>query len=300
MKTLIIVACAVALSSISFASDPPVIEAVRSGNTSTLRELVSAKDVVLDARGSGRQTALHEAAAKCSLEAAQILVNAGLDRLIRDDANRTAAMIAMNCPESPGRNQLVRLLMVPLPPKAADETARWSLQDAAARGKISVVKMLLALGSDVNAVGTKGNRALEVACRSGNAPVTMILLDHGADIRLRTDAGTTVLHEAALGGSSEVIDMLLARGADINAVDAESRSTPLHYAASFGRLNAVKTLVRHGADVNQKNNKGMTALETAVANSQDDVVTLLRRATKQKLLSPASPSPWGTVFPTAP
>jgi ankyrin repeat protein len=54
----------------------------------------------------------------------------------------------------------------------------------------------------------------------------------------------------------------------------------LHYAASFGRLNAVKTLVRHGADVNQKNNKGVTALETAVANTQDDVVTLLR-ATKQ-------------------
>jgi ankyrin repeat protein len=272
MKTLIIVAWAVALSSVSFAADPPVIEAVRSGNASALRELVSAKGIVLDARGSRRQTALHEAAAKCSLEAA----HAGLDRLIRDDANRTAAMIATNCPVSAGKDQLMRLLMVSLRPTAADETARWSLQDAAARGKIDVLNMLLTLGSDVNAVGTKGNRALEVACRSGNAPVTMKLLDHGADLRLKTNAGTTVLHEAALGGSSEVIDMLLARGADINAVDAESRSTPLHYAASFGRLNALKTLVRHGADVNQKNNKGMTALQTAVANSQNDVVTLLR------------------------
>jgi ankyrin repeat protein len=276
MKTLIIVAWAVALSSVSFAADPPVIEAVRSGKTSALHELVSTKGIPLDARGSRRQTALHEAAAKCSLEAAQILVNAGLDRLSRDDANRTAAMIATNCPVSAGKNQLVRLLMVPLRPTAAYETARWSLQDAAARGNINVVNMLLALGSDVNAVGTKGNRALEVACRSGNAPVTVKLLDHGADLRLKTNARTTVLHEAALGGSSEVIDMLLARGADINAVDAESRSTPLHYAASFGRLNALKTLVRHGADVNQKNNKGMTALQPAVANSQNDVVTLLR------------------------
>jgi ankyrin repeat protein len=273
MKRLFVYALAIPY--IAVAGEPTIIEVVRSGNIAKLREIVSTQNG-LHARGSQNQTALHEAAAKCDVAAAQLLVSAGVDRLIRDDGSRTAAMIAMKCPQSAVANQLVRLLLVPPPQAAVNETARWSLQDAAARGKADVVNMLLKLGADVNAVGTKGNRALEIACRKGNAQVTKILLDYGADVRLRTNAGTTVLHEAALGDSSEVIEMLLALKADINAMDTESGSTPLHFAASFGRLNAVKTLVRRGAEVNRKDRKGMTPLETAVANAQDEVVRILR------------------------
>jgi ankyrin repeat protein len=262
---------------IAVAGEPTIIEVVRSGNIAKLREIVSTQNG-LHARGSQNQTALHEAAAKCDVAAAKLLVSAGVDRLIRDDGNRTAAMIATKCPDSAAANQLIRLLLVPPPQTAVNETVRWSLQDAAARGKADVVNMLLKLGADVNAVGTNGNRALEIACRNGNARVTKILIDHGADVRLRTNAGTTVLHEAALGDSSEVIEMLLALKADINAMDTESGSTPLHFAASFGRVKAVKALVARGADVNRKNGKGMTPLETAVANAQDDVVRVLRVA----------------------
>jgi ankyrin repeat protein len=232
---------------------------------------------IVRAEESSRIRTLHEAAAKCNLEAAQALVRAGADRLTRDKTNRTAAMIAMNCPELV-RNQLVRLMLVSLPAKPADETARWSLQDAAARGNAGVVNMLLQMGIDVNAVGSKGNRALEIACRNGNVQVTKTLLDRGADISLKTSSGTTILHEAALGGNSEVIEMLLARGADVGAVDTESGATPLHYAASFARVDAVKALVRAGAEINRKNNKGVTALETAIANGHHDVITLLQAA----------------------
>ena len=269
-------AYALVLAFPALAAEPPVIEAVRSSDMTRLRQLVREKDALL-ARGSENQTALHEAAAKCNLEAAKLLVSVGVDRSIYDNANRTAAMIATSCPLSAATNQLVRVMGAPLLPKVQDESAPWSLQDASARGHLAVVSMLMKMGADVNAVGNKGNRPLELACRNGRLQVTKALLDNGADVRLRTISGMTVLHEAALGGSAEVIQLLIDRGADINAVDAENGSTSLHYAASFGRVDAVRTLIRHGADVTRKNNKGMTALETAITNGQEDVIKILRK-----------------------
>ena len=227
---------------------------------------------------ASNQTALHKAAGQCDFETAQELVRSGVDRNARDSANRTAAMIAMKCSPSIARDKLINVLTAPLVPKPSDESAYWSLQDTAARGNIQRLNMLLKLRGDVNAVGSKGNTALEIACRKGRADVAAILLDHGADLRLRTTAGTTMMHEAALGDSPEVIELLLARGAEVNAMDTETAATPLHFAASFGRLKAVKALLRIGADVNSKNAKSETPLQTAVSNGQNDVAEVLRSA----------------------
>ena len=142
--------------------------------------------------------------------------------------------------------------------------------------------MLLKLGVDVNAVGSKGNRAMEIACRKGDLAVVKALIAHGADLRLKTNSGTTVLHEAALGGSGEVIAALIGAGAPVDAADGESASTALHYAASFGRVEAVRALVRGGADVTRKNAKGLTALETAIRNGQDEAAAALSALKRDK------------------
>lgn len=190
--------------------EPPIVQAVRSGNPVLIQQLAADK-AELHKLGSQGQTALHEAAARCSLETVQLLVEAGVERLIHDNQNRTAAMIAAECPQSNGMIRMTRLLMTPLSDKGVDERSRWSLQDAAARGDMAVINMLLQMGANVNAVGTAGNRALEIAARKANARLVRTLLDRGADPTLKTSAGTTVVHEAALGGSAEVIQMLLDR-----------------------------------------------------------------------------------------
>jgi ankyrin repeat protein len=251
----------------------PLFEAVRAGDMAVLKTLL--KTVNPNARGSRNQTALHEAAAACNPEAARILIAAGADRRIQDDAKRTAAMIASGCPQSASKAQFLKLLH-PLPVKPVNESARWSLHDAAARGDAAVLAMLLKLGADVNGAGTNGNRALEIASRKGNPAVVRMLLDHGADPHLKTAAGTGVLHEAALGGDPETIDLLVAAGVDVHETDDESASTPLHYAASFGRAEAVKALLRHGADRTRKNRNGMTPADVARANDQNDVLALFQ------------------------
>src|SRR5258706_1630200 len=104
---------------------------------------------------------------------------------------------------------------------AASENFPWSLQYAAAHKQIGVVSMLLSMGANPNALGSEGNRALNVASLKGDAAVVRLLLDHGANPNLRDKAGSTPLHDASLNGNKDVIELLLMHGADINAQDAQ-------------------------------------------------------------------------------
>jgi ankyrin repeat protein len=239
-----------------------LFEAARTGDLTVLRSLSADKKLV-DLRDANGRTALHEAVANCHLEAAQILVDAGWSRTLPDGQNRTPVALASQCP---------RLA----PP--VQESAPWSLQYAAGHHQTSVVSVLLSMRADANAVGSDGNRALDISCLQGDAEVTRLLLEHGADPRLRNKGGGTPLHDAALKGNKEVIEILMAHGADVNAVDSQSRSTPLHYAAEFDRLDAVMALVAHGADVSLKNADALTALEEARKNHFDDVSRFLGSA----------------------
>jgi uncharacterized protein len=152
----------------------------------------------------------------------------------------------------------------------------WSLQYAASHGQVNVISMLVGLGVDTNAVGSEGNRALDIACLKGDVASTQVLVEHGADPKLRNKTGSTPLHDAALSGNSRLIELLTAHGADVNAVDTESASTPLHYAASFGRFDAVKILLRLGANRAAKDSKGLTALDVAEHNDHPEIIRLLR------------------------
>jgi ankyrin repeat protein len=261
----------------AYGAEPAVIEIVRSGNLAQLQDLIARKEG-LQARGAQNQTGLHEAAARCNLQAARMLVDAGLDRSALDNAGRTAGELAFTCRDAARNKELVRLLWVPRPPAAAkaDANARWTLHGAAARGDANVVEMLLKLGVDVNGVNGNGDRALEVACRKGDARTVEILLKRAADVRLTSSSGTTVLHEAALGGDPRVIELLIRHGAEVDAPDREKAATPLQYAASFGRPEAVRMLVQHGADVRRKDRNGRDAFAAATANGHSEVAEMLR------------------------
>ena len=56
------------------------------------------------------------------------------------------------------------------------------LHAAASSGQVSVVKLLLELNVDVDAVNCYGNTALHVACHNGQDVVVTELLGYGAQI----------------------------------------------------------------------------------------------------------------------
>ena len=98
--------------------------------------------------------------------------------------------------------------------------------------------------SDVNQVGTFGNRAIHLACYRGNLADVVALIEGGADV---------------------------------NAV-GDLDSTPLHEAAERGHIDIAKFLLEKGASKNLKNYFGRTAAETAKVHGFDDLARLLHFA----------------------
>jgi 26S proteasome non-ATPase regulatory subunit 10 len=247
-----------ALVIVANAQQSELFEAARLGDLPTLQALAGDKAAV-DMRGPHDRTALHEAAANCQFEAAKILTS----------QNRPPSNLIANCPDNV-RTAFYLLLRPPI-----QEKDPWSLQYAAAHRPANVVAMLVRMGTDVNAIGSEGNRVLELSCLHGDAATAGFLLEHGAHPNLRNKVGSTPLHDAALTGNKEVVELLLEHGANINALDSESASTPLHYAASFGHLDVVKLLVQHGADTTLRSTAGFTALRLATRNDFADVAAFL-------------------------
>jgi hypothetical protein len=132
------------------------------------------------------------------------------------------------------------------------EQRRWRFGDAASTGNLTMMRVIYALGVDVN------------GSEEWNPPMVA----------------------ASSNGQNEAIEFLLDRGADVNTRSGNGW-TPLMRAAFFGRTKTVKLLISHGADINAERGDE-TALSLAKQNVHTEVVELLRQAgakDRQKVLA---------------
>jgi ankyrin repeat protein len=136
----------------------------------------------------------------------------------------------------------------------ARDALRHGLQRAAARGNVSIARLLLEAGAEVDArsgtsasgviafpaagsatlggiaVGGAGSGVAEIAAvfraaENGHVAATRLLLDKaGARVDARDRLGRTPLFPAALRGYVEVVRLLIAAGADVDARDKEERT----------------------------------------------------------------------------
>ena len=118
------------------------------------------------------------------------------------------------------------------------------LHDAAYRGDLEMVQVLLEYGVDANAQNKLRQTPLDHASRDGprnDARVARLLIAHGADPNARNDYGFT----------------------------------PLHQASEFGRIEMVCLLIEHGANVEVKDDLGRTPLDVATGEQREEIVKLL-------------------------
>jgi glucose/arabinose dehydrogenase len=98
---------------------------------------------------------------------------------------------------------------------------RQSMLEAAAAGKLEVVRSLLARGVSPDTSDESGRTALMIAAYHGDREVVAALLDQGATVDARTPEGDTALMVAASRGHVEVVRLLLEREVDSNAGSAD-------------------------------------------------------------------------------
>ena len=152
--------------------------------------------------------------------------------------------------------------------------------DAARRGDLAEVRLLLREGADVNAPSGDGMTALHWAAQRGDAEMGATLLVAGA----RTSAGTrigryTPLHLAARAGHAEFVALLVEAGADPEVRTTNSGATPLHLAAFSGEAAAVAALLDAGAHVDARESAwGQTPLVFAASAGRTAVVQALLQA----------------------
>jgi ankyrin repeat protein len=143
---------------------------------------------------------------------------------------------------------------------------------AAERGDLSIVKLLIEHGADPIGAGT--THELEVlgwaVCfdYANHVDVARYLLAHGA---------RHTLFSAVAMGEAAVIRDLAEAGVDLNQrMDRTNhRRTALHLAVVKKQAAALATLISLGADLNLEDAVGLTPLDQAALNGEDEMTRLL-------------------------
>ncbi len=191
---------------------------------------------------------------------------------------------------------------------AADPTLRdslriadhWVLAEAAKAGRLDAVALMLDMGFDLRQ-GQHGYTPLHWAAFHGHSAVVELLLERGADPSLRDPhyhsaawgwaehsgheaLGIRLLRAGAERGSliaavalddGERVDALLAAD-PAAAARSDGWLSPLHVAAAMGRLALMERLVAAGAVLDAPGGDGMTPLERALDQGQDEAAAWLR------------------------
>jgi len=126
-------------------------------------------------------------------------------------------------------------------------SGRTLLHFAAGAGSVEVVKTLLQLGADVDALQT-----------TGHTPLYCVANECG------TEAGPMIVRALAKAG------------ANVNDCGGVTRATPLHMAARRGFVATAETLLDCGAAIGARDKKGDTPLQRAMNCRQDALVRLLK------------------------
>lgn len=123
-----------------------------------------------------------------------------------------------------------------------------SLFQAAESGDIDLLKALIDVGVNPNAICSSGATPLHLAAERGNTRCVQALAAAGASLNA-AHSGFTALFLATQNGHTCCVQALISAGADLNAVRASDLASPLYIAAHDGRAGCLKALIAGGANI---------------------------------------------------
>ena len=228
-----------------------------------------------------RNYALLRAIVRGNIESATAMLDEGADPDLHDDSGRTLLMIAAE--DEYSANKTILLLKHGASVNLAGSTGDTALMVACDRYQAEIVKALLDVGANPNAVDREGNTVLIRAAASKHSweesrkPLIHFLLEKGADPASTNGHGVTALMLMALNGNP-ALPVLLENPLDVNTRDDEGNTALLYASRYFVRDWQRRNgwaLLEKGADANAANHKGETALILAATQSEGDAARLL-------------------------
>ncbi len=145
---------------------------------------------------------------------------------------------------------------------------------AARAGNLTMLKILIERGTDLNLRAENGACVLHYAIIRDHKDTVFLLLEHGVNCNVQDRYGLTPLHYAVRGNQTGMVQLLLKNNAKTELRDDQHR-TPLLMAAQQGAVEIFEILVRNGADINAKLPSGEDAGKLAAANHHPGIISFL-------------------------
>ncbi|KAJ3572718.1 hypothetical protein NPX13_g4955 [Xylaria arbuscula] len=138
-----------------------------------------------------------------------------------------------------------------------------ALEEAAFKGGVKIIQLLLDRGAHVNAASKIVGGALHAAVLAGNVATVNLLLDNDADVNAQHSYFGTVLRTAVSGGDIHLVKLLVSRGADVHLPLNKGESILALAVEKHGSIELLQYLLDSGADINGQDRTGVTALYEA-------------------------------------
>ncbi|XP_049835771.1 serine/threonine-protein phosphatase 6 regulatory ankyrin repeat subunit B-like [Schistocerca gregaria] len=204
-------------------------------------------------------------------EALDLLLKAGADRNVMDNCGVTALHLAASCRKVPPRVIAFAKEQIEhgMRPDIMDHQGRTPLHYAALTGNHRVMKLLISLGANVNAVDVYGKTPivmLAIHSRKDCRLVKELLINAGADLTVRDKNGKTALHTSFEIDNFEITKFLMEKHQQEIGCDNNGNNI-LHCAVRARRdtLDKVKYILNKKlTTIEEKNENGETALMYAV------------------------------------
>lgn len=279
------------------AAEWPLADLVEIGHIDEVKARLSAGTPVNQANDKG-VTALMAAAGAGSPKAdmpqfVKLLIESGANLALKDSQGRTALHFALDCGHriyfaddtvNAICDSILELLIAAHSDlNAQDAEGVTPLLASVWRGKLRIAKLLINAGASGDVQDKKGWTALLIAIDSREIDWIKLLLPSSRNLNTAAYQGQTPLTLAAIRGNFMAVKMLVDAGADVNVrLASEQNRTPLMLAVSRGRRDTVEVLINAKADLNARDNTGLSALQLTYDPEDDDfnkeLYDILKRA----------------------
>jgi len=217
---------------------------------------------------------LLQAVKEKQLEEVVSCLKIGADVCEIDEEGNTALHIAL-------QNKDFKIMQVLLEYKANPMIINYAnlscLKLAIRTGESILVDSILAFYSRFVSNNVKEmNEALLLASSLGFLSIVKLLLQAGAQVQFVDDNGWNALHISALYNHHQLIKELVAVGINLEAPNSEG-ATPLLIAAREGHFESLTVLIQVGSKINQRDKLGQTALIKAALYNRPIIVRELLR-----------------------